>query len=96
MKKNQVQFLVFVLCSLAVLGTLYILFNNKGFVKYRRIKSQVDSLYLTADSLKKDIIILQNSIDSLKNNIPQKITRIAREKYNMKKPGEEVINVEEK
>lgn len=76
-------------------GLLYILFDDKGVVKFYKLKGEVDSLKTEVESLKKENRKLFMEIDSLEKKIPAKMEEIAREKHNMKMKNEIKIKVEE-
>ena len=92
--KRKVVFYLFV--AIIVFGLLYIIFNERGFIKYMKLKSQVDSIQVELENVRLENERLKNEIDSLQKSIPAKMEQIAREKYNMKREGEELIEVEEK
>ena len=77
-------------------GLIYLIFNESGAIKYLKLKQQVKSLNEQISDVDKDNKRLQTEIDSLKNKVPAKIERIAREKYNMIRKGEKTIKVNEK
>jgi cell division protein FtsB len=77
-------------------GILFLLFNEYGIVKYIKLNNQVNELNMKIDEVEKENKQLQADIDSLENKVPAKIEKVAREKYNMKRPGESKIVVEEK
>ena len=76
-------------------GILFLLFNEYGIVKYIRLNNQVSELNMKINEVEKENKQLQAEIDSLENKIPAKIEKVAREKYNMQRPGESKIVVEE-
>lgn len=90
------KFVLYIFLVVIILGFFYILFNDYGLLKYFKIKSELESMNIQINELKEENVRLQNEIDSLKNKIPAKIERIAREKYNMKKENEMKIDVNEK
>jgi cell division protein FtsB len=92
--KNKILrygFILFVLIGLA-----YLIFNDAGYVKYLKLKSEVKEV--RNESAKKELKNknLEAEIDSLEKKNPTKIERTAREKYGMMKKGEKIIKVEEK
>ena len=93
-KKKKI--VLYTLLLVIIIGFCYILFNNYGLLKYFKIKSELESMNLQIDNLKEENARLQNEIDSLKNKIPAKIERTAREEYNMMKKNEVKIDVNEK
>lgn len=94
MKGRERKFIGFVVGVLFVAGSVFLLFNAKGFIAYYKVNRQVDSLKSVVTTLEKENQILQNSIDSLRQKTPAKIVRLSRERYNMKKPNETVISVD--
>jgi len=81
----------YIIVSVVVLGTLYLLFNNYGVVKYAKVKSELEELTNRITQLEEDNRKLEAEIDSLKRNVPAKIEKIAREKYDMIRPNEKKI-----
>lgn len=81
----------YIIVTVVVIGTLYLLFNNYGVVKYAKVKSDVEDLSSRINQLEEENRKLEAEIDSLKRNIPAKIEKIAREKYNMIRPNEKKI-----
>lgn len=96
MAKNKKKLLLYLVMAIIVLGLLYIFFNERGMIKYFGLRSQVDSMQVELDKIKLDNERLKNEIDSLHKQIPAKMEQIAREKYNMKREGETLIEIEEK
>ncbi len=96
MKLNKQFILLVILCVVYIGGTAYLVFNDYGIIKYNKVQAQVDSLAIEIQKLKDENLRLQGEIDSLENKVPAKIETIAREKYDMKKPGETIIEIEEK
>jgi cell division protein FtsB len=77
-------------------GILFLSFNEYGIVKYIKLKNQVNELNEKINKVEEENKRLQADIDSLENKVPAKIEKVAREKYNMIRPGEIKIVVEEK
>ena len=86
LKSNRVKFVFIALLSLS--GGVYLLFNEKGIMRYVELKNEVDDLNEKIELLEKENNKLIEEIDSLKNKIPSKIERTAREKYDMIRPNE--------
>ncbi len=96
MAKNKKKLLIYLFIAIIVLGLIYIFFNERGFVKYIGLKSQVDSIKVELEKVQLENERLKNEIDSLQKKIPAKMEQVAREKYNMKRESETLIEVEEK
>jgi cell division protein FtsB len=93
-RKKKLIFYIFVLIIVA--GTLYILFNEYGVIKYMDLKVEVDSMKTELKETKLENERLKSEVDSLQKMIPAKMEQVAREKYNMKREGEITIEIEEK
>jgi cell division protein FtsB len=89
LKSGTVKFLFITLIS--IVGGVYLLFNEKGVIRYVELKNEVDNLNEQIEMLEKENKMLEGEIDSLKKKIPSKIERTAREKYDMIRPGEKKI-----
>lgn len=76
-----------------VLGSLYLLFNNFGVIKYMKLKKEVDLLIQQTEEIKAENKRLEAEIDSLKRFEPAKIEQVAREMHNMTKQNEKRIDV---
>ncbi|GIK61349.1 MAG: hypothetical protein HND39_09465 [Ignavibacteriota bacterium] len=96
MAKNKKKLVLYLFIAIIVLGLLYIFFNERGLIKYTGLKNQVDSMQVELEKIKLENEQLKNEIDSLQKKIPAKMEQIAREKYNMKRKDETVIEIEEK
>lgn len=96
MAKSKKRFFIYGFLLIILIGIFYLLFNDRGLIKYLRLKNEIDSLKEKITNLEKENTNLKNEIDSLKNKIPAKIEQTAREKYDMLKEGEIKIEVKEK
>lgn len=96
MVKGKRKFVLYLFIVIIVIGVLYIFFNERGVIKYFGLKSQVDSMQVELHKVKLENERLKNEIDSLQKKIPAKMEQVAREKYNMKRESETVIEIEEK
>lgn len=88
---NKFRLIIFLI--IIFFGSLYLLFNNFGVIKYMKLKKEVDSLTQTIEEIKAENKRLEAEIDSLKKLESAKIEQIAREKYNMIKPNEKKIDI---
>ncbi|MDX1701604.1 MAG: septum formation initiator family protein [Melioribacteraceae bacterium] len=95
MTKRKRKFIFYTFVVVIVVGTIYIIFNEYGALKYMKLKNEVDSMRFVIEKTKLENEQLKSEIDSLQKKIPAKMEQIAREKYNMKREGEIAIEVEE-
>jgi cell division protein FtsL len=90
-KRTRFYIIVFVI----IVGTLYLIFNSYGIIKYARVKGEIEELNTRITQLESENKKLEAEIDSLKRKVPAKIEKIAREKYDMIKPNEKKIEFKE-
>ena len=81
----------YIITAVVVIGTLYLLFNSYGVVKYAKVKNELEDLNIRITQLEEQNRMLEAEIDSLRRNVPAKIEKIAREKYDMIRPNEKKI-----
>lgn len=93
-KKNRIIQYSFTLLIIA--GLTFLIFNDSGYIKYVKLKGEVNDVRNKVGQQELDNKNLEAEIDSLRKGIPAKIERVAREKYSMMKKGEKIIKVEEK
>ena len=93
-KNKKVRNYFFLLLFIA--GLLFLFFNEQGVIKYLKLKSEVKDINTQIEKVEKKNKRLKEEADSLKQKIPAKIERTAREKYNMIREGEKAIKVEKK
>ena len=78
---------------LVIAGVIFLsyifLFSNHGLIRYYQLVRRREKLIKQIDVLKQEQINLQKEIDMLTNNY-RYIEKIAREKYQMGKPGEKI------
>lgn len=94
MPQKKITYLIigiFYLASIAVL-----VFYPGGYLKMYHLQKDLQKLDRQIDSLRKENEVLRMTNDSLSRGDLTKINRTAREKYDMHKPNEIVIKVEEK
>ena len=95
LKKSR-KFILTITGIIFFAGIIFLLFNEYGIVKYIRLNNQVNELNKKINEVEKENKRLQAEIDSLQRKVPAKIEEVAREKYNMIRPGEKKVVVEEK
>ena len=78
------------------LGTLFLLFNEFGILKYLKLKKEVNDYKKDIEIVKEQSKSLKNEIDSLQRKVPAKIEKTAREKYGMIRKGEKAIEIKTK
>lgn len=93
-KKNKL--LRYTFFVIVLIGIIFLIFNESGFIKYLKLKSEVNQLNKEVKARDLENINREAEIDSLEKKNPAKIEEVAREKYGMMKKGEKVIKVEEK
>jgi len=94
LNKNKIARYAFILLLLIGLG--FIIFNNSGYIKYLKLKSEVKEIRNEENQKELENKNLQAEIDSLEKKNSTKVEQLAREKYGMMKKGEKIIKVEEK
>jgi cell division protein FtsL len=87
---------LYIIAVIFLLGVLFLFFNNDGFIKYMKLKKQVEEVSIQLKEVEAENKRLQGEIDSLKKNIHAKIEKVAREKYNMIIEGEKAIKMDAK
>jgi cell division protein FtsB len=96
-KSSSLSFIKYIAFAvLFIAGFMYLVFNESGVIKFLKLKGQVVLLNQQISDVDKDNKRLQSEIDSLKNKVPAKIEKIAREKYGMIRKGEKTIKIIEK
>jgi cell division protein FtsB len=79
-----------------ILGTLFLLFNEFGLLKYLKLKKEVNEYKKEIEVVNEENRALKNAADSLERKVPAKIERTAREKYGMIRKGEKAIEIKTK
>ena len=91
LKKLNIKITVVVIVFF--LGTLFILFNEFGLLKYMRLKKEVNESKREMQIVNEENKSLRNELDSLERKVPAKIEKTAREKYGMIRKGEKTIEI---
>jgi cell division protein FtsL len=86
-KKKRIYFFAFIFLA----GLVFLFFNSRGVIKYLRLKSEVEEIHRQVEKTEEENRRLEDEADSLRKQIPAKIERMAREKYDMQREGEKVI-----
>lgn len=94
--KGSRRFIVIIVGLFFLAGILFLFFNEYGVLKFIKLNKQVNELNEQILKVENENRRLQAEIDSLENKVPAKIEKVAREKYNMMRPGESKVVVEEK
>jgi|SRR3990172_9941686 len=92
-KNKKIRNYFFLLLFIA--GLTFLFFNEQGVFKYLKLKGEVKDINSQMEKVDKENKKLKDEVDSLKQKIPAKIERTAREKYNMIREGEKAIKIEE-
>lgn len=82
-----------VILILFFVGTMFILFNDFGLIKYLRLKKEVNEYKREIQQVDEQNKSLKNEVDSLERKVPAKIEKTAREKYGMIRKGEKTIEI---
>lgn len=82
--------------SILLVLTATLLFANKGIWRHVALRHEIDNLQEVEAKMIKEEKQVQTQVDKLKAEDPATIERIARERYQMKKPGEVIYRVEKK
>jgi cell division protein FtsL len=90
------KFVLIIIGIIFFAGMIFLFFNEYGILRYIKLNNQLNELNEKIGEVEKENRRLQAEIDSLENKVPAKIEQVAREKYNMMRPGERKIVVEEK
>lgn len=95
MAKLDNKFLKRILIAVIVLGVAaYLIFNPNGFIKFMKMKSELNNLDERIRKSEDTLKILQAEIDSLQTS-KAKIEKVAREKFHMIKKNEKAFKIEE-
>ena len=85
-----------IIVILFFVGTLFILFNEFGLLKYLRLQKEVSEYKREMQIVNEQNKSLRNEVDSLERKVPAKIEKAAREKYGMIRKGEKAIEIKTK
>jgi cell division protein FtsB len=85
-----------IIVILFFVGTLFILFNEFGLLKYLRLQKEVSEYKKEMQIVNEENKALKNEVDSLQKKVPAKIEKSAREKYGMIRKGEKTIEIKTK
>jgi len=91
---KKINFLFLIYLVIFLFGIAFLVFNDFGYLKYRRMKKEVAEMQKELDKTRGMLKQLKMEIDSLKTS-GYKIEQVAREKYNVIRPGEKVIKIKE-
>lgn len=91
-KNRSVIRIIFFVIILGVGAFLF--FNENGIVKYLKIKSELNRLDEEIKQAELKLKALEAEIDSLYTS-KVKIEKVARERYHMLRPNEQVLKIQE-
>lgn len=91
LKKLNIKITIVVI--LFFIGTMFILFNEFGLLKYLRLQKEVNEYKREMQEVNEENKSLRNEVDSLERKVPAKIEKTAREKYGMIRKGEKTIEI---
>lgn len=92
-KRKDKNLFPWVFLAVIVVMIGYFIFNSNGLLTYFRLKSEVSELEDQIKETRSRISELEKEIDSLRNS-DYKVEKLAREKYFMLKPNEQVYIIE--
>jgi cell division protein FtsB len=90
---KKINIKITVVAILFFMGTLFLLFNDFGLLKYFRLKKEVNETKKEMQIVNEENKSLKNEVDSLERKVPAKIEKTAREKYGMIRKGEKTIDI---
>ena len=90
-KNRKLKLYLFAIVFLV--GVMIVFFNDQCVIKYLKLKDEVNTLKVDIENLHEENKKLEAEIDSLRQKVPAKIEKTAREKYDMIRKGEKVIEV---
>ncbi len=95
MAKINNKLLIRILFFLLITGVFaFLFFNDSGILKYIKLKNEIEKLNSEIKNAEDTLQKLEAEIDSLKIS-KNKIEQVAREKFHMLKPNEQVLKIEE-
>ena len=91
-KKSVFQNRIMIFPLILILGGLFLISNDMAIVKWSQLRKERNRIQAEIDQFMQDEAVLTDELDRLKND-DEYIKMIAREKFNMVKPGEKVFRV---
>jgi cell division protein FtsB len=91
-RRKHLFWLILMLTSIGF--SAYMVFGEGGYLRLREFRSQLDELRAENSRLKESVRQLEVQLHRLKTE-PEEIERIAREQYNLARPGDIIVNVPE-
>ncbi len=89
-----------IIIFLLIISLTFLLFNKTGLTRYYQVKKEKEDLYKLKEQKQKELDELKYREQVLQNpnskEALQIFEKIAREKYEMARPEEEVIKIKEK
>ncbi|MEZ4387589.1 MAG: septum formation initiator family protein [Candidatus Krumholzibacteriia bacterium] len=84
--------LAWLLVAAVLLAALLSLFGQDGLTEYLRLSHQHERLAAEAGALEQQTAALEADLDALRHD-PDALEALARERYNMRRKGEQVIRL---
>ena len=99
-RDNKVKIIVALLSVATLIYFIYLYFNSYGIQRYNRAKAENAIIKAKIKAVDDDIMNIYLAMDSLRNKDSKEyylmVERVARQKYNMSRPGEIGIKFKEK
>ncbi len=76
--------------AIIIVLTATLLFANKGLWRHAQLRREISTQQEKQKQLDDEQKVLSKQVDQLKTEDPATLERIAREKYNMRRPGETI------
>tara|TARA_B100000945_G_C20426762_1_gene620983 strand:- start:4502 stop:4825 length:324 start_codon:yes stop_codon:yes gene_type:complete len=92
---SQIKYRKFSFILIFFIGGLLIIFNDLGLIRWYQLKSERIKIQNAIDLQISEQLRLKDELDQLKND-SEYIKKIAKERFQMVKPGEKIFRVRDK